>query len=171
MWCRARPAGARMKTRLRLSAADQMVVRAVGEYLGSLAAADLAWRCRLGRGGDQRAVRKRILTGRSSSRWAGSLTRTSNGQWRRGMANLTDRRIALRRARRAIGSRLLVPVGRRQGSLRSQQTAYRHTMSNSPSVQERPPLVDGELQHGAVRVPRVANRDLGVRDRNLDAPG
>ncbi len=133
MWCRARPAGARMKTRLRLSAADQMVVRAVGEYLGSLAAADLAWRCRLGRGGDQRAVRKRILTGRSSSRWAGSLTRTSNGQWRRGMANLTDRRIALRRARRAIGSRLLVPVGRRQSSLRSQQTAYRHTMSNSPS--------------------------------------
>jgi hypothetical protein len=48
----ARPSGAQIKTRLRLSAADQAVVGAVGEYLGRLAGADLAGRCRLGRDGD-----------------------------------------------------------------------------------------------------------------------
>jgi hypothetical protein len=79
----ARPAGARVKTRLRLSAADQAVVETVGEYLGGLAGADLAWRCRLGRGEDQGTVRKQTLTGRSSSRWAGSITRTSGDQWQR----------------------------------------------------------------------------------------
>jgi hypothetical protein len=42
----APPAGARIRTRLRLSAADQAVVWAVGEYLGGQAGVDLAWRCR-----------------------------------------------------------------------------------------------------------------------------
>ena len=114
----APPAGTRIRTRLRLSAADEAVVRAVGDYLGGLASADLSWRCRLGPAGDQRAVRKRALTGRSSSRWAGSITRTSNDQWQRAIANLIDRRIALRRASRVIGSRLAVPVKQRQGRIR-----------------------------------------------------
>jgi hypothetical protein len=112
------PPGARILSRLRLTATDQAVVRAVGGYLGSLAGADVAWRCRLGQATDQRAVRKRTLTGRSSSRWAGSITRTSNDQWQRGLANLTDRRIALRRACRAIRLRLAVPVGQRQSRVR-----------------------------------------------------
>jgi hypothetical protein len=111
----ARPTGIRIMTRLRLSAADEAVVWAVGEYLGSLAGADLAWRCRLDTGAAQRAVRKRTLTGRSSSRWAGSITRTSNDQWQRGLSNLLDRRIALRRATRTIRMRLAAPVGARQG--------------------------------------------------------
>ena len=72
----ARPAGARIKTRLRLLAADEAVVWAVAEYLGGLAGSDLAWRCRLGYAPDQRAVRKRTLTSPSSSRWAGSRVRT-----------------------------------------------------------------------------------------------
>jgi hypothetical protein len=84
----ARPAGTRIMTRHRLSGADEAVVWAVGEYLGSLAAGDLAWRCRLGAAVDQRAVRKRTLTGRSSSRWAGSITRSSNDQWERARANV-----------------------------------------------------------------------------------
>jgi hypothetical protein len=114
----ARPAGARVKTRLRLAAADEAVVRAVGQYLGRLASADLTWRCWLGLASDQRTVRKRTLTGQSSSRWAGSITRTSNDQWQRARANLTDRRIALRRASSTIQRRLAVPVGRRQGRVR-----------------------------------------------------
>ena len=76
----ALPAGARIKTRLRLPAADEIVLWAVGEHLASLAGADLAWRCRLGTAPGQRTVRKRTLTGQSSSRWAGSITRTSNDQ-------------------------------------------------------------------------------------------
>jgi hypothetical protein len=41
----APPAGAQIRTRLRLILADQTVLRAVGEYLGGLAGTDLAWRC------------------------------------------------------------------------------------------------------------------------------
>jgi hypothetical protein len=114
----APPPAARIRTRLWLSAADQALVKAVGEYLGRLAGADLAWRCRLGPAPDQRTVRKRTLTGRSSSRWAGSITRTSNGQWQRGLANLADRRLALRRAAHTVRVRLAVPVARRQGRVR-----------------------------------------------------
>jgi hypothetical protein len=58
----AQPTGARIRTRLRLSAWDEAVVRMVGEHLGRLAGQDLAARCRLGVGDDQRAARKRALT-------------------------------------------------------------------------------------------------------------
>jgi hypothetical protein len=66
----APPGGARIRTRLRLSAWDAAVVRAVGAHLGRLASQDLAARCRLGAGDDQRADRKRALTPASSSRRA-----------------------------------------------------------------------------------------------------
>jgi hypothetical protein len=118
----ARPAGTRIKTRLRLSVADEAVVWAVGQYLGRLAGADLAWRCRLGPASEQRAVRKRTLTGQSSSRWAGSITRIANDQWQRAHANLADRRIALLHAVCTIRMRLAVPVGQRQGRLRGYAT-------------------------------------------------
>jgi hypothetical protein len=114
----APPAGARIRTRLRMSEADDAVVRAVGDHLGRLASFDLAWRCRLGRQDDLRAIRKRALTSLSSSRWAGAVTRTSGDQWQRAMANLANRRIALRRAVRTIRSRLVVPVGSKQGRVR-----------------------------------------------------
>ena len=55
----ARPTGIRIRTRLRLTAADHAVVEAVGVYLGRLAGADLASRCRLGSVNEQRATRKR----------------------------------------------------------------------------------------------------------------
>jgi hypothetical protein len=114
----APPAGARIRTRLRLTQADEAVVSAVGNHLGRLASSDLAWRCRLGRQDDLRTIRKRALTGLSSSRWAGTITRISDDQWQRAMANLADRRIALRRAIRTIRSRLVVPVGSKQGRVR-----------------------------------------------------
>lgn len=113
-----RPAGARIRTRLRLSATDETVLWMVGELLGRLAGADLAWRCQLGQGRDQRAVRKRTLTGKSSSRWAGSITRMSNDQWQRARANLINRKVALRRASTVIRARLAVQVGQREGRVR-----------------------------------------------------
>ncbi|GCB48438.1 hypothetical protein SNL152K_5762 [Streptomyces sp. NL15-2K] len=47
----------------------------VGVFLSSLAACDLAVRCRQGLGHDAAgwAVRERELTGKSSARWAGSI--------------------------------------------------------------------------------------------------
>jgi len=79
----APPSGARICTRLGLNADDEQVLRAVGQDLGRLAGLDLTRRCRLGRGPDQRADRKRALTAASSSRWAGAITRTSGDQWAR----------------------------------------------------------------------------------------
>ena len=75
-------AGARVRTRLRGCGDDAAVLREVGGYLGSLASADLAARCAEGSlDAEQRArsrqVRKQELTAKSSSRWAGALTRTS----------------------------------------------------------------------------------------------
>ena len=45
----AAPAGARVRTRLRVSAQDEAVLRAAGTHLGSLAGGDLAARCAEGR--------------------------------------------------------------------------------------------------------------------------
>jgi Formate--tetrahydrofolate ligase len=161
----ALPAGARVRTRLRLSAADQAVVRAVGEYLGGLAGADLAWRGRLGPAPDQRTVRKRTLTGRSSSRWAGSITRTSNDQWQRALANLADHRIALRQASRTIRSRLAVPAGGRQGRVRgyasgaerfAKQGRLQHLQAELAEVEDR-------LAHGRVAICRGGRRLAKLR--------
>jgi len=159
------PAGARILTRLRLPAADHAVVRAVGEYLGSLASADVAWRCRLGRATDQRAVRKRTLTGRSSSRWAGAITRTSNDQWQRAMANLTDRRIALCRASRAIRSRLAVPVGQRQSRVRGYATRAERFAKQGrlQHLQAELAEVEGRLAAGRVSVCRGGRRLAKLR--------
>ena len=67
----AAPAGARVRARLRLSADDTAVLRAVGGHLGSLAGRDLAARCAQGRldaagRARSRAARKRALTAGSS---------------------------------------------------------------------------------------------------------
>jgi hypothetical protein len=118
----AGPAGARIRTRLRVNAADEQVLRWVGAHLGRLAGQDLAVRCRLGRGDDERAGRKRALTAAASSRWAGAITRTSGDQWQRAHANLLDTRAGLRRAIRRLRSRLAVGVGQRQGRIRGYAT-------------------------------------------------
>jgi hypothetical protein len=87
------PAGARVRTRLRVSGQDEAVLWAAGRHLGSLAGRDLAARCAEGRLDAQgqavsRARRKRALTVESSSRWAGAITRTSEDQWQLAERNL-----------------------------------------------------------------------------------
>jgi hypothetical protein len=167
----ARPAGARIQTRLRLSAADQAVVRAVGEYLGCLAGADLAWRCRLGPASDQRAVRKRSLTGQSSSRWAGSITRTSGDQWQRALANLADRRIALRRAVQTIRWRLAVPAGQRRGRVRGYASGAERFAKQGrlQRLQAELAEVEGRLATGQVSVCRGGRRLARQRHALADA--
>jgi hypothetical protein len=142
----APPAGARIRTRLRPNTADEQVLRAVGTWLGGLAGSDLATRCRLGRGPDQRAARKQALTTASSSRWAGAITRTSNDQWQRGHANLLDARTGLRRAAARIRARLGVPVGQRRGRVRGYATAQERFAKQ------------GRLQHLAARLGEVEER-------------
>ncbi|MFD6548816.1 IS200/IS605 family accessory protein TnpB-related protein [Streptomyces sp. NPDC058398] len=84
--------GVAVRDRLKgLTAEDERVLRLVGDYLGTLASRDLKARCAAGleHGSESWALRKRELTGLSSSRWAGSLTKTTHDLWalaRRGLA-------------------------------------------------------------------------------------
>jgi hypothetical protein len=124
----APPAGVRVRTRLRVSGVDAAVLGEVGEYLGSLALADLAAQCAEGRlDGRQRArsrqVRKQELTAKSSSRWAGALTRTSEDAYQLAHRNLlAERRSLLARIKR-IEARLAVVAGKRAGRVRANAPA------------------------------------------------
>ena len=128
----AAPAGARVRTRLRVSPADEAVLRAAGSHLGSLAGRDLAARCAAGRldakgRAVSRAARKRALTAQSSSRWAGAITRTSEDQWSLAERNLRADRTSLRARAGRIQARLAVPAGGRDGRVRGYATpAERH---------------------------------------------
>src|SRR6266508_2728690 len=167
----APPSGARIRTRLWVDAADERVLRAVGEYLGRLAGTDLATRCRLGRGADRRADRKRTLTVASSSRWAGALTRTSNDQWQRGLRNLHDARANLRRVIGVIDQRLAVPVGGRRGRVLGYATgAERWQKQRRRQVlAARLVRVEARIQEGRVSVVRGGRRLLRTRQHLEDA--
>jgi hypothetical protein len=161
----APPTGARIRTRLRLSAADEQMLHTVGQELGQLAGRDVAVRCRLGPGDDARAERKRALTAVSSSRWAGAITRTSNDQWQHGRRNLVDAKTGLRRACRTIRARLAAPVGRRHGRVRGyasraerfqKQRRLQHLEARLDAVEER-------IAQGRVSVCRGGRRLARLR--------
>jgi hypothetical protein len=154
----AAPSGARICTRLRPTPEDEQVLWAVGVWLGGLAGQDLAVRCRLGRGDDERAGRKKALTAATSSRWAGSITRTSNDQWERGRRNLLDARVGLRRACRRIRSRLAVPVGGRHGRVRGYASRAERFAKQGrlQRLEARLARVEQRLAAGRVSVCRVA---------------
>jgi hypothetical protein len=166
------PAGVRIRTRLRVDAADEQVLRAVGGYLSRLAGVDLAIRCRLGHGHDRRAARKRALTAASSSRWAGALTRTSNDQWQRGWRNLHDARASLRQAIRVIDRRLAAPVAGRHGRDRGYATrAERWQKQRRRQVlAARLVRVETRIRQGRVSVVRGGRR-LARNRQHLEAAG
>ena len=112
----AAPAGTRVRARLRVSAEDAAVLRAAGSHLESLAGRDLRTRCQQGRldatgRAASRRERKRQLTALSSSRWAGSITRTTEDQMRLAERNLGAERATLRSRIKAIEARLPIPAG------------------------------------------------------------
>jgi hypothetical protein len=173
----APPSGTRIRTRLRLNADDEQVLWAVGQSLGRLAGQDLACRCRLGRGFDQRAARKRALTAASSSRWAGAITRTSGDQWARAYANLLDARTGLRRAVKHLRARLAVGVGQARGRGRGRVPGYQsqaerfekqrrlqHLQARLGEVEER--LAAGRVSvcRGGRRLARLRHAVAGAGD-------
>ena len=85
----------------------------MGEHLGALLGSDVAARCRLGVGSKHlgRAERKRALTPRCSSRWAGAITRTADDMWEREFNNLEDMAKRDRREVSELDRRLALPVG------------------------------------------------------------
>jgi hypothetical protein len=169
----ARPTGARIRTRLRLTPADAAVMWAVGEHLGRLSGADLAWRCRLGHasgpGGDRRTDRKRALTAPSSSRWAGAITRTSNDQWERAYHNLLDTRAGLCRARNKLRARLAIPAGQIRRSGRHRLRGYQSQSERFEKqrrlqhLQARLAQIEEQIAHGRVSVCRGGRRLAKLR--------
>jgi hypothetical protein len=161
------PAGARVRTRLRLTTADEAVLRVVGAHLGRLAGHDLAWRCRLGRSDNQRTLRKRAATSQSSSRWAGTITRTSNEQRQRGLTNLVNYRIGLRRAVDSIRTRLAVPVGGKQGRVNGYATqAERYAKQRRlQHLEAELATVEDRLSSARVSVCRGGHRLAKLRHR------
>lgn len=175
------PLGARVRTRLRVSAGDAAVLWEVGSWLGLLAGRDLAARCELGRldakgRAASRAVRKRGLTAEASSRWAGAITRTSEDQYRRAESNLWDEAASLRARIRRIEQRLLVPVGTRAGRGRGGVRGYatsgeRHAKTvRLQTLRRRLTEVQDRLGSGAVSVVRGGKALLRTRN-NLAAAG
>ena len=172
----APPAGVRVRTRLRVSTADAAVLREVGGYLGSLASADLAARCAEGRlDAQQRArsrqVRKRQLTAKSSSRWAGALTRTSEDAYQLAHRNLlAGRRSLLARITR-IQTRLAVTAGNRARPVRGYPTpAERHAKTiRIQTLRTRLAEVDRQLGTGRVSVCRGGKALARKRNNLADA--
>jgi hypothetical protein len=172
----APPAGARVRTRLRVSGTDAAVLREAGGYLGSLASADLAARCAEGRlGAKQRArsgqVRKQELTAKSSSRWAGALTRTSEDAYQLAYRNLlAERRSLLARIKR-VETRLAVAAGKRAGRVRGYPAAAeRHTKTiRIQTFRTRLAEVEQQLDTGRVSVCRGGKTLLRKRNSLADA--
>ncbi|MGW4976653.1 hypothetical protein [Streptomyces mirabilis] len=173
----ARPSGCRIRTRLHVSPADAVVLRAVGEHLGALAGADLAARMRIGNvpaAHARRAERKKALTPQSSSRWAGAITRTSEDQYQLGRRALNARIGSLRRAIRAIEARLAVPPG---SCVRWGRRMVRGYVNHAErrAKQQRPQILKRNLRQavrerdsGRVRVTRGGRLLLNSRHHLYD---
>lgn len=163
------PTGKRIRTRLRVSAADERTLRELGNYLGQLANSDLAERCRSGTGDADRTRRKRELTRRSSSRWAGAITRTSDDQWACAYRNQAVHVATLRTSIRIIKQRLRAPVGGREGSLRGYSTRAERwdKQRRLQGLQPRLTKAEERLQSGRVSVVRGGRRLARAR-HNLD---
>ena len=173
----AAPAGARVRTRLRVKAEDEAVLRAAGRHLGALAGRDLAARVRQGRLGARgktvsRRERKRALTAQSSSRWAGAITRTSEDQWGLAERNLRAERSSLQARARRIEARIAAPAGGRSGRLRGYASpAERHgKVIRLHALRARLARVERQLDAGMVPVVR-GGRDLLRNRANLTAAG
>jgi hypothetical protein len=173
----AAPGGARVRTRLWVPPGDAAVLAAVGSHLGMLAGRDLAARCAEGRldargQAMSRARRKRALTGESSSRWAGAITRTSEDQVRLAAQNLQAEVSSLQARVRRIEARLVVPAGAKQGRVRGYTTpAERHTKDiRLRGLKARLARAEQQIGVGVVRVTRGGRGLLRTRE-NLAAAG
>ena len=170
------PSGVAIRTRLKhLSAADEKVLHLVGDLLGTLAARDLKARCSAGleHDGEQWAQRKRALTGQSSSRWAGSITKATHDQWalaRRGqLAHIQSHQAGIE----TITHRLSVPVGEK--GTRQAPGGYRSTREwfaksrRLHLLEDRLQSARADRKAGIVRVVRGGKRLLNTRHHLQEA--
>jgi hypothetical protein len=110
-------------------------------------------------------VRKRELTAKSSSRWAGALTRTSEDAYQLACRNLLAERGCLAARIKRIQDRLAVPAGARAGRVRGYATtAERHAKTvRIQTLRTRLAAVDQQLGTGRVSVCRGGKALLRMR--------
>ncbi|MEV7090670.1 IS200/IS605 family accessory protein TnpB-related protein [Streptomyces sp. NPDC093085] len=169
------PAGVAVRTRLRLSAGEVRVLAEVGGWLGSLASEDLAVRCRDGLAHDagRWAVRKRVLSGRSSSRWAGSITKATHDQWALARRSQAAHIRGLEAGIATVRHRLSLPVGEKgtrrvPGGYRSRREW--HAKSRRLTVLEaRRERAVADWRAGRVRVVRGGKRLANTRHHLAEA--
>ncbi|WSQ07037.1 transposase [Streptomyces sp. NBC_01231] len=172
------PAGVAVRDRLRVSGSDAVVLAEVGVFLGSLAAGDLAVRSRQGVAHDAAgwAVRKRELTGRSSARWAGSITKASHDQWalaRRGQAaHMAWLRGQIASVEARLGRPLCAKADKRAGLVRGYASRGEwHAKSRRlQTLKARLARVEADWVAGRVRVVRGGKRLAHTR-HHLEAAG
>ncbi|MFF7902118.1 IS200/IS605 family accessory protein TnpB-related protein [Streptomyces sp. NPDC007920] len=171
------PSGVAISSGLKgLSGQDEFVLRQVGNLLGSLASRDLKARCAAGldHDGEQWARRKRALTGESTARWAGSITKATHDQWalaRRGQLAHTQ---GLRAGVETIAYRLSLPIGEKgirgaPGGYRSQREWFAKAR-RLHLLEDRLEQVRADWEAGRVRVVR-GGRKLARARHHLEAAG
>jgi len=173
-----RPVGVAIRDRLRVSEADAAVLREVGSFLGSLAAGDLAIRSRQGPAHDAAswAVRKRELTGRSSARWAGSITKANHDQWALARRGQAAHMTWLRGQITQIEARLTRPLGakasKREGLARgyASRGEWRAKSRRLHTLKGRLAAVEVDWTAGRARVVRGGKRLVNTR-HHLDEAG
>ncbi|MET9519803.1 IS200/IS605 family accessory protein TnpB-related protein [Streptomyces sp. NPDC002994] len=176
------PSGVAIRDRLRVSDADKRVLSEVGMFLGALASGDLAARARQGleHDGSSWTSRKRELTGRSSSRWAGSITKATHDLWalaRRGQAAHVT---TLRAGIAAIEARLAQPLGakanKKEGTPRGygSRREWHAKCRRLHTLKTRLAGVETERDAGRVHVVRggkgLANSRHHLAEAGLDLP-
>jgi hypothetical protein len=173
----APPVGARVRTRVHTDEHDALVLRTVGQHLGSLANRDLAERSRQGQldpstAAVSRRERKRALTARASSRWAGAITRTSEDSWQLAWRNLLAERRSLQQRVGRIERRLALPVGAGRGKHRGYATQHEHFAKRQrlQILQARLTEIEQRIAEGRVSICRGGSR-LAKTHHQLGAAG
>ncbi|MEE1811504.1 transposase [Streptomyces sp. BE133] len=170
------PCGVAIRDRLKhLTPQDEKVLRAVGEHQGRLASRDLRARCADGleHGAETWASRKRDLTGVSSSRIAGAITKATHDQWALARRCQAAHIQTLEAGIRTLRCRLSLPIGARgtkraAGGYRSQGEWF-HKSRRLATLEARHDAAVRDRQAGRVRVVRGGKRLLNTRHHLTDA--
>ncbi|MET7856169.1 IS200/IS605 family accessory protein TnpB-related protein [Streptomyces sp. NPDC005318] len=170
------PCGVAVRDRLKhLTARDEGVLRAVGAHQGALASGDLRARCAdgLGHGADTWASRKRELTGVSSSRIAGAITKATHDQWALARRCQAAHIQNLAAGIKTLRHRLSLPIGekgtkRAAGGYRSKNEWFRKSRRLA-ALEDRHAVAVADWQAGRVRVVRGGKRLLNTRHHLTEA--
>lgn len=170
------PTGVAIRDRLKgLTARDEMVLRLVGDHLGTLASRDVKTRCAHGLEHDagRWAERKRKLTGESSSRWAGSITKATHDQWALAWRGQAAHLYSLEAGISTVRHRLSLPVGAKgtkkaPGGYRSEREWFAKSR-RLRVLEDRLERERADRAAGRVRVVRGGQRLLNTRHHLQEA--